>query len=153
MDRIDWLEGIAILALKAKQDNTDLITKESHATLTIVLSALGVICAYATKQWETDDATTYAALTLATYYMVVAILLVQNCLLQRDYPALYNEPKNLNQPNINFETLRMAEIDNIQKRIEEADTIILERSIWLNGVRKALAVSPIVGVVAYLLFK
>lgn len=63
-----------------------------------------------------------------------------------DFPAIYNEYSNLNQPSIDFERLRHLELTNIQKRCEDADKILFNRSIWLNKIRIGVAISPVFAV-------
>jgi hypothetical protein len=143
MDRIDWLESIAISNLRSKHENADLIMREANTTLTIILSATGVTIAYFANQWGSNKGIAIVALLVSFYLIFCALFLIRNCLHLKDFPALYNEYKYLNQPSIEFEKLRHLELANIQKRCEDADGIILDRSIWLNRIRVSIALSPI----------
>lgn len=146
MKLIDWLENIAIANLRSKHENADLIMKEANSTLTFVLSAIGVTIAYFANQWSDNKDIAIVSLFLGFYLIVCAIFLIRKCLHFEDFPALYNEYKNLNQPSIEFEKLRHHELANIQQRCEDADKIILNRSIWLNRIRVCVALSPIFSV-------
>lgn len=143
MELLDWLENTAIANLRSKHENADLIMREANTTLTIILSAIGVTTAYFANQWSVDKGIAIVALFVSFYLIVCALCLVRKCLHLEDFPALYNEYKNLNQPSIEFEKLRHHELANIQKRCEDADAIILDRSIWLNRIRVSVALSPI----------
>ncbi len=143
MELIDWLENIAIANLRSKHENADLIMREANTTLTIILSAIGVTTAYFANQWSLDKSIAIVSLFVSFYLIVCALCLVRKCLHLEDFPALYNEYKNLNQPSIEFEKLRHHELANIQKRCEDADEIILDRSIWLNRIRVSVALSPV----------
>jgi hypothetical protein len=147
MERIDWLENLAISNLRSKHENADLIMREANTTLTIILSAIGVSIAYFANQWGSNKGIAIAALLVSFYLIACALFLIRKCLHFEDFPALFNEYKNLNQPSIEFEKLRHLELANIQKRCEDADEIILDRSIWLNRIRVSIALSPIFTVV------
>lgn len=146
MELIDWLENAAISNLRSKHENAELITREANITLTVILSAIGVTIAYFASQWSNDKGIAIVTLIVSAYLIICALFLVNKCLSFEDFPAIYNEYKNLNQPSIEFEKLRHLELDNIQKRCEEADRVILERSIWLNKIRIGIALSPVFAV-------
>jgi hypothetical protein len=143
MELIDWLENTAIANLRSKHENADLIMREANTTLTIILSGIGVTTAYFANQWNINKDIAIISLFVSFYLIVCALCLVRKCLYLKDFPALYNEYKNLNQPSIEFEKLRHQELANIQKRCEDADEIILDRSIWLNRIRISVALSPV----------
>ena len=143
MELIDWLENTAIANLRSKHENADLILREANTTLTIILSAIGVTIAYFANQWSLDKSIAIVSIVVSFYLIVCAIFLIRKCLHLEDFPALYNEYKHLNQPDIEFEKLRHLELANIQQRCEVADQIILNRSIWLNRIRVSIALSPI----------
>jgi hypothetical protein len=146
MELIDWLENAAIANLRSKHENSELIMREANTTLTVILSAIGVTIAYFANQWSTNKGIAIVALLVSFYLITCALFLVCKCLRLEDFPAIYNEYKNLNQPSIEFQDLRHLELANIQTRCEEADQKILDRSIWLNKIRICIAVSPIFAV-------
>jgi hypothetical protein len=143
MELIDWLENAAISNLRSKHENAELITREANTTLTVILSAIGVTIAYFANQLSSDKGIASVALIVSIYLIICALFLVNKCLRFEDFPAIYNEYKNLNQPSIDFEKLRHLELANIQIRCEDADKMIHDRSIWLNKIRISIAVSPI----------
>ena len=149
MELIDWLENAAISNLRSKHENADLIMREANTTLTVTLSAIGVTIAYFANQWSEDKGVAYVSLIVSIYLIICALLLVNKCLNLQDFPALYNEYKNLNQPSITFDRLRHLELANIQARCEEADKVILNRSTWLNKIRIFIAISPIFGAIVF----
>lgn len=153
MPRIEWLERIAIENMKGREANMDLITREAHTTLTITLSALGVTVGYAIKVIEQGSGWGYVASFTALYLGATAFVLVWECLRVKDFPSVYNDPANLNRPHMDFDVLRMKEIENLQARIEMAQKLIAEKSIWLNRARVMLLATPLVVVFASMLFK
>lgn len=60
------------------------------------------------------------------------------------YPALYQEPENLMQAAFSIDEIREAEINNLQVRIIEAAGINAKRAKWLNWLRIAAAISPLI---------
>ncbi len=149
MELIDWLENAAISNLRSKHENAELIMREANTTLTVILSAIGVTIAYFANQWNEDKGIAYVSLIVSIYLIICALVLVNKCLSLEDFPALFNEYKNLNQPSIAFDRLRHLELANIQARCEEADKIILTRSTWLNKIRVYIAISPIFGAIVF----
>lgn len=143
MELIDWLENAAVSNLRSKHENADLIMREANTTLTIILSAIGVTVAYFANQFSIDKSIALVSLIVSFYLIVCALFLVRKCLHLEDFPALFNEYKYLNQPKIEFDKLRHLELANIQQRCEDADQIILVRSIWLNRIRVSVALSPV----------
>jgi hypothetical protein len=63
------------------------------------------------------------------------------------YPALYQNPQNLMNPNFSIDKIREAENKNIEARIKEAVAINAKRASLLNWLRIATALSPIFFVV------
>lgn len=149
--KLDWIENAAIENLKSRQANIDQITSESHTTLTIAFSAIGVVFAFAVQNVHKDNDFFYAASATAIYLILTVLYLVSRCLIQEDFPNVYNEPKNLDQPGYTLLKLRGFELENIQGRIEIACAIIERRSNALNNVRKAIALFPILSFIVWYL--
>ncbi|MCB5207805.1 hypothetical protein [Methylovorus mays] len=150
---LEWVEVAAIENMKSRQQNIDLITAEAHTTLTIGLSAIGVVFAYTVQNVNGESVIFYSALFTTVYLIASVLYLVSNCLIQGDFPPVYNEPKNLNQKNYSLDELKEFELQNMQLRIDEACVVIQKRSKALNNARKFLAVFPILSVIFWQSFK
>ena len=61
-----------------------------------------------------------------------------------DYPAVWNEPKNLNNTQYELDLLREYELENIQERIEQATRRNHAKSEWLNRCILAACLTPVV---------
>ncbi len=61
-----------------------------------------------------------------------------------DYPAVWNEPKNLNNTQHELDLLREYELENIQERIEQATRLNHAKSEWLNRCILAACSTPVV---------
>jgi hypothetical protein len=59
-------------------------------------------------------------------------------------PQIYNEPRNLNAPELTFRELREAEMLGMQNRIDEIAKRNGELARRLNIIRKLAVTSPIV---------
>jgi len=152
-EKLNWIENAAIENMKSRQENIDQITTESHITLTIAFSAIGVVFAYAIQNADTDKSIFFAGLVTTAYLIFAAWYLVSNCLIQGEFPSVHNEPKNLSQEGYTLAELREFELINIQKRIDDACAIIVRRSNSLNNVRKAIAAFPIISLVIWQLLR
>lgn len=147
---LEWIEKQAQDSLKARYATAELISKEAQTTLTVLLAGVGGSAAYASKLLDPGAASPIAiSFAAVCFYLVgLCVYLVTKCMMFESYPALYQDPKNLLQPQYTLDELREAEVTNIGDRIDEASEINLRRAKRLNGVRLAAAVSPLVFVLA-----
>lgn len=149
---LEWIEKQGQDSLKARYATAELISKEAQTTLTVLLAGVGGTAAYAAKLFEPAPLApvTIAAAATCAYLILLCVLLVSACMLFKSYPALYQDPRNLLQPQHSLDDLREAELHNLQDRISEAKSINAARARRLNAIRFAAAVSPLVFLIAAL---
>lgn len=143
---LEWIEKQAQESLKARFQTAELVAKEVQTTLTVLLAAIGGSAAYGAKIFDvslTGPVETAAAIT-CVYLIALAVTLVVSCMMFVSYPALYQEPENLMQAAFSIDEIREAEINNLQVRIIEAAGINAKRAKWLNWLRIAAAISPLI---------
>ena len=66
-----------------------------------------------------------------------------------NFPATWNEPKQLNQKEYDFEVLREEELENMQARIEQALTLNAKKSDWLNYCLILACFTPVVALLIW----
>ena len=102
MEKLDWIERAAIENLTRRVQNADAIHKEANTLLALLLSGGGAALYFAPK----ETALTSLALSVSFWLFAVAIAVTWNCLMFSDYPAVWNEPKNLNNTQYELDLLR-----------------------------------------------
>lgn len=143
---LDWAEKAGIESLKEHVNNRDLILKETNALLTLLLSGAGAALYFGMQHGEIR----LAAIVVSFWLFGVAAILSLKCLMFGDYPAVWNEPKNLNQKNYELDQLREYELENLQTRIRDARTLNITKSAWRNKCIFATCSTPVIGVIAWL---
>lgn len=141
---LEWVEKQAQESMKAAYVTVDLLAKESQTTLTVLLAAVGASAGYGAKVFEPGcpGPVAFASAVVCVYLVFLSVGLVLTCMRFRDYPALYQEPKNLMQQGFPLSAIREAELKNLGERIAEAKKINVSRAGILNRFRIATAVSP-----------
>lgn len=147
MDKLDWLEQNGRGNLDMRVENTDLIRSQANTMLAIALSGGGAALYFAAK----EHYLVIAALLVSAYLFWIAFRITEKCIVFKDYPSSWNTPKNLNQPNYELDQLRKFELDNIQSAIEQATAINKAKSAMLNWYIKALCLTPVAAIAAYVL--
>lgn len=139
--------------MKARYATADLLSKEAQVTLTVLLAAVGGTAAYAAKITEAGPATpTIVASAVSCAYLVfLSVNLVVRGMTFRSFPALHQQPKNLMHKGYSLDDIREAELENLEIRITEAAKLNSKRAKFLNRIRIAAAVSPVVFICAALL--
>ena len=147
-EKTDWIENAGVQNLKGRSANADILRKQANTLLSITLFGGGAALYLAAR----NNQFSIAALIVSIYLFVVAALITFHCLMLRDYPAIWNEPRNLNQEGYELHELREFELSLIQERIEQAKKIIAVRSRWLNGLMFAVCATPIIGFIVWWFF-
>ncbi|SCX92206.1 hypothetical protein SAMN05216420_101342 [Nitrosospira sp. Nl5] len=129
MDRLEWVERAAIENLEENAQISGLLRKESVTLLTLLLSGAGAALYFAAKETNLMA----VAMAVSIWLFAIALLLSIKCLMFATFPAVWNEPKNLNNKLYDFEEVREKELLNMQERIERAGTFNAEKSEWLNN--------------------
>ena len=153
-DKIDYIERAALENIRSHIKNADDIAKEAQSTLVVLMAAAGAAIAYSLSAIDAGmvTAASFSAGVLAIYISILAIVLVIRCMMMGDLQAPTNEPKNLDAPELSLETLRIAELQSIQKRIDlnvERNNRVADQ---LNRVRGFAAAGPIICVCAFYLW-
>lgn len=146
----DMAENAGYKNLEARIQAGESVKTQSAGTLQVLMAALAGAIAVGVKVLEPGSASplVWGAAVLAAYLAVLCLLLVTQCLALVDAPMLYNSPRNLAIPGIEYEDMRAGELANVLERISEQSAINERRALWLNGVRFAGVLSPLVFVAA-----
>ena len=146
MTKLDYAEKAGIENLKERTQNGDLIHREANTLLALLLSGAGAALYFSAKQ----DPLSSVAFVVSFWLFAVALTLTLKCLMFGDYPAVWNEPKNLNQKDLELETIRVFELQNLQQRIDQAAALNYTKSGWLNKCIIAACTTPVIGFIAWL---
>jgi len=148
MTLLDYAEHAGIENLRTRIEVSDALRREANTTLALLLAGAGTALTVATGAGYQRP-----ALAVSLYLFGLGALVVLKCLRFGMYPALWNEPDHLNKPEHSLDDVRRWELQNLQNRITDAISINSARAHWLNGIRLAAAVTPLVGLVAWFLFR
>lgn len=150
---LEWVEKQALENLRFRIQDAENLTKESNTTLTLLLTGMGAGLAYGIKLLD-SNAEPWLLLSVfmfSAYLLVLCALLIFKCIKISAIPAPTNEPSNLYQVEFSLDSLREAELKNVQQRINEAVTRNNLVAAWLNRIRLFAVGSPIIfSVVAFL---
>jgi hypothetical protein len=143
------------MAEKAGQENmrerievAGVIEREANTVLALLLAGAGAALAYAGGDTGRPGIIG-AAIAVCVYLFALAAVLNWKCLGLVAYPAAFNEPGNLLQPEYRAEQVRRWELENLQERISAAVTINTARARWLNGCRYAAALTPVAAAIGW----
>jgi len=145
-DLLEWVEKQALENLRFRIQDAENLTKESNTTLTLLLTGMGAGLAYGIKLLD-SNAEPWLLLSVfmfSAYLLVLCALLIFKCIKISAIPAPTNEPKNLYQVEFTLDSLREAELKNVQQRINEAVTRNDTVAAWLNRIRLFAVCSPII---------
>ncbi|WP_258179371.1 hypothetical protein, partial [Burkholderia multivorans] len=96
---------------------------------------------------KNDTQLSVGTMAFTGWFLILSLLLVWRCLMFRELPSIYNEPRNIYQPKYSLEDLKEAEVNDLQKRIDLAASSNAKVVKSLNRLRLAAAASPIVFIV------
>ena len=142
-DVLEWVEKAALENMRGHAQSADALAKEAGTTLTILLAMLSGAFAYALRASDL-----VGAVALTAYLFALCVVLVINCMMIGEFPAITNEPRNLNQKGYDLDAIRSVELRNIQERIDQAARRNAITARWLNRVRIGAICSPLVFAVA-----
>jgi hypothetical protein len=148
--RLDWIEKAGIENMKMHHTTADVLAKEAAVTLTVLLAGAGGGLAYAAKAVESHSWTwlSIGAWAFTAWLLLVSWYLVSKCLMIEAIPQIYNEPRNLNDPDYDFDQLREAEMLGLQLRIDEAAARNDLVATHLNRARRLTIASPLIFILA-----
>lgn len=153
-ERLDWIERSAIENMKAHHTSADIIAKEASTTLTVLLAGVAGGLAYAGKAIEADSWTWYSfgAAMFTAWLTLLSYRCVTGCLMISPIPQIYNEPRNLDAPELTLAELRESEILGLQNRIDDAAKRNSMLSRRMNRVRRLAVASPLVFTISALVW-
>jgi hypothetical protein len=148
---LDFAEKAGLENIKFRLQNTETLAKEAASLLTILLTGIGGSMVLAVKVFEEKivSTLTVGAISLTIWLMLVAVVLVVFCILTTELQPPTNDPLNLFQKNFSLESIRIAELKNLDGRIKK---ITLRNNLvakWLDRTRKLAISSPLVFATAY----
>lgn len=123
------------------------LTTACNTTLTLLLTGGGASLAYGfTLYKETPmlEGMTLGVFAVASYLLVLAVILIFSTMRAKDFPAPANEPKNLYRPDLGLEEVRKQEIELLQERADKLKARNNETALWINVVRLTTVVTPAV---------
>lgn len=145
-EKIDWIERQAAENLKFRLQICETLAKDANTLLTILVTAIGAVVAYAIKNTENnnDNALLVGAIVMAAWLMVIAFVLVFKCIMTSEIIPIGNEPKNLNLENYTLEQIKGFELENVQISITHTAFRNQNTAFWLDKARLGLLVSPVI---------
>jgi hypothetical protein len=147
-DRLSYIENAGRESLRSHHENADMLRREANTMLTLFLAGAGVALAYAAPDKSSVPGVAAAAFVSSVYLFVLAIVVASKTLSFGEYPAMWNEPREL-EKEPDLARLRARELELLQDRIDGAAKINAARSRWLNGLRIAASFTPIIALAAY----
>lgn len=153
-DRLKWAEEQGLKNLQEKFTTGDNMNKEAQTTLTYVFTGMGGTFAFMSKGLDGPlTSFVFGNVILCGWFTILGVILVTRTLMLGAFPSPFQQPKNLTKdPHVDLDTVRLAEIRNIDKRIEDATAWIVRKSRTINRIRAALLGSPVIflfAVIAY----
>lgn len=145
-ERLDWIEKAGIENMKVHHTCADTLAKDAAMTLALLLAGMGGGLAYAAKAVDVHSWNwfSFGAAAFTLWLLALSWYLVVRCLTIEPIPQIYNEPGNLNAPELTFDELRAAELLGLQVRITQAaqrNALLARR---LNRARGLAIASPAV---------
>lgn len=144
--KLDWIEKQAADNLRFRLNVCEILAKESHQLLMLLLAGIGAVLAYIINNALAglSAALLAAAINLAIWLMVAAFVLVYQCIMTADLMPLGNEPKNLLLKGYTLLQIKEFELQNVQASIEHTISRNRHTAYWLDKCRLAAIISPII---------
>ena len=144
--KIDWIEKQAAENLKFRLQICETLAKDANTLLTILITAIGAVVAYAIKSTENngDSALLAGTIAMGAWLMIIALILVFKCIMTSKLIPIGNEPKKLNLENYNLEEIKVFELENVQNSIIHTAKRNQKTAYWLDKARLATVSSPLV---------
>lgn len=148
MDKLDWIENQTLSHMRERENNWQIIDKQATQLLLLLLAGGGgsFMLAISNKPMRV------VLVVLALWFFAIAIYLVYKCFVLSDYPCTFNEPKNFKtdlNKDWDIERLRWAEINGLQKRIDQLKHLNYEKSLFFNRALIAVCCTPIIVLITW----
>lgn len=143
MEKIDWIEAQAINRMKEQDANWQLVSGRALNLLLLLLAGGGGSVAMAVQ--HAHHAPMFIA--VACWLFFVAVFVALRFFKSEPYPVIYNTPNNL-LSDMNkewpLERLRWAEINGMQRRIDERNAINNAKHAVVDVAIKAVCLTPLI---------
>lgn len=143
-----WAEHRSDENLKHLLASGDMLLGQANTLLSLLLAGIGGALAYAMRLAEPVPASpaAWGAAAVATWLMVVAVVLIYRCIATRLTQVPYNEPRNMYKPalNLSADEIRGFEMEGVQIRIDSTRARNSVVAFWLDACRYAAAATPMV---------
>lgn len=149
-----WAEAASHENLKHRLATGDVLLAQANSLLTLLMVGIGGALAHALKLLEPGNAvpTAYGAMVCCLYLVVVALVVMLECIATRNTDVLGNEPENLYLPAEGYTELHLRNfnMESMQRRINS--TKLRNRAVawWLDRCRYAALATPFIFIVATL---
>ncbi|WP_353113489.1 hypothetical protein [Salinisphaera dokdonensis] len=147
-EKLRYIEDAGEKNFTAHLETSAILQRESVTTVTVLLAGAGAALGFAAKQNLPLGHISFSAICVSVYLFALSAAVVQLCLKVRNFPAPANEPKNLNAVGYELSSIRWAELDNLQARIEEAQQVNSSRTRSLNNLRLLASGTPFVAILS-----
>ena len=146
MEFLDYVEREAKENLRFHLDTLEALNKEAHTLLALQLVFAGGAFGYALKLFGEGGSLPLAvgACVLTLYLGLLAAGTAVSCLMHTRLEAPANEPENLLLDDVELDALRLAELDNVQVRIDRNQERNANTGRTLNTLRLLTICSPVV---------
>lgn len=140
--KLDWVEPQGKRCVEFVVDSLDRARGEATTTLSILLAGAGACFFLAIDKWGGDARLIWSLLAVVIYLFGLAGIVVWKCLLMADVLPPANDPKQIYSPGCDLLEMREAELKLLSERIEKNTRINQRVGSALNGVRRAMVVTP-----------
>lgn len=148
MDKIEWLESHGIENMRMRYESANLMSVLVRYLITMSLTGAGAALFQLAGNFEYFQASLFCAIWLST----IAVYLAVYCLGMRDFPPIYNNPSNLNQPDYDFEQLRYFQLEHLGNCCVQAANLNAQRAKQINYAIVALSLTPLIAIIIALSF-
>lgn len=138
LEVLEWAEKAGIENLKTHLESANLLTTAANNLVNILLAGVAGSLTFAVKVLEpSSPAIAWGSLAACIHLVAVCIYVVLAVLRAGPLPSLYNEPKNLGQPEWTKAALLREELRLMNDRIHELCDRNETRAWRLNASRLA----------------
>lgn len=143
MDKLDWIEDQAINRMKEQDANWQLVNSRA-LNFMLLLSAGGGACVALAVQ-HVKHAPMFIG--CAVWLFLIATYLALTFFKSEPYPVIYNTPNNLHSEmnkDWDLDRLRWAEVNGMQRRIDERNSINTRKYLIVDCAIKAVCFTPLI---------
>jgi hypothetical protein len=144
---LDYVERAGQAHMVETVEVAGMIQREANTLAGLMLAGAGAALGYAVA--GPGEQVACVAGAVSVYLFGLVALLNWKCLGLVKFPASHNEPAHLNLPEYTLAEIRSWELENLQARIQDAKQIVCARGLWLNRCRYAVALTPVMAAMGW----